>query len=139
MYCLELAFQAHFFLQLLPSASLFLLCTFSFLSCPRLKLPGMPQSHRRENLKENRGPLWEWYERHRFAPYPTKQQKRMLCGVTGLNMAQVNDFFSNQRRREKKRVRDMGLNQSFAMKKGAVTTGPPATIEESCGRLVSDE
>lgn len=46
--------------------------------------------------------LVSWFDAHNDTaqgPYPKESQKRLLCYETGLNLRQINDWFSNRRRR----------------------------------------
>ena len=43
--------------------------------------------------------LRAWLIQHLTRPYPTKDEKKQLCQETGLSIHQVNNWFSNARRR----------------------------------------
>ncbi len=49
---------------------------------------------------EQRGPLEKWLEEHCNNPYPTEEEKLELVKITGLNLVQINNWFSNKRRRD---------------------------------------
>ncbi|KAL7747514.1 hypothetical protein RI367_007106 [Sorochytrium milnesiophthora] len=48
--------------------------------------------------------LREWIEQHMDDPYPTEEQKRILCSLTDLNKGQLDHWFINARRRLVKRA-----------------------------------
>ncbi|CBY02460.1 hypothetical protein LEMA_P012470.1 [Plenodomus lingam JN3] len=55
---------------------------------------------RRGNLpKEATNILKEWFAANRASPYPTEEQKLMLCNRTTLSINQVSNWFINARRR----------------------------------------
>ncbi|EIN06073.1 hypothetical protein PUNSTDRAFT_106257 [Punctularia strigosozonata HHB-11173 SS5] len=39
--------------------------------------------------------LKEWFHRHSDHPYPTEEEKNVLCAATGLSMSQVNNWMIN--------------------------------------------
>lgn len=43
--------------------------------------------------------LKQWFEEHMAHPYPTEEEKQMLCRRTGLAMTQISNWFINSRRR----------------------------------------
>lgn len=43
--------------------------------------------------------LKQWFEEHIAHPYPTEEEKQMLCRRTGLAMTQISNWFINSRRR----------------------------------------
>ena len=45
--------------------------------------------------------LENWFQTHRYHPYPDRIEKDKLVYNTGLSPSQVNDWFANKRRREK--------------------------------------
>lgn len=49
--------------------------------------------------------LREWIYTHHLQPYPTNFEKQSLLEDTGLTMTQLNDWFSNARRRILKKGR----------------------------------
>jgi hypothetical protein len=49
--------------------------------------------------KETKDVLIKWIYDHKTYPYPTREDKNLLCQQTGLVMSQLNDWFINNRRR----------------------------------------
>ncbi|KAL5464092.1 hypothetical protein EMCRGX_G033055 [Ephydatia muelleri] len=47
-------------------------------------------------------PLVKWFEEHKLHPYPTRNEKILLCQNTQLTFTQVSTWFANARRRMKK-------------------------------------
>jgi hypothetical protein len=65
---------------------------------------------RNENMKTTRSftsrqrdVLKKWFDEHYHCPRPTPKEKTVLCRQTSLTLRQLNDWFSNQRRRHWKR------------------------------------
>ncbi|MCJ1276523.1 hypothetical protein MMC21_004329 [Puttea exsequens] len=55
---------------------------------------------RRGNLpRDTTDILKTWFSEHLGHPYPTEEEKQMLCGRTGLAMTQISNWFINARRR----------------------------------------
>jgi hypothetical protein len=50
--------------------------------------------------------LLEWYKVNFEHPYPTKEQKEELAGLTGLTRTQIDTWFVNTRRRDPKRMKN---------------------------------
>ena len=60
--------------------------------------------------------LRKWLFEHWFQPYPTEHEKRLLCIQTSLSLAQVNNWFTNARRRilpKRKMVQEEKAKRSF--------------------------
>ncbi|KAI7905950.1 uncharacterized protein BX663DRAFT_498239 [Cokeromyces recurvatus] len=53
----------------------------------------------RQNLKGSRMILKNWFIRHWYNPFPTKKEKELLLGQTGLDFMQIKNWFSNTRKR----------------------------------------
>lgn len=43
--------------------------------------------------------LMDWLDSHRENPYPSVEEKKILCSQTGLSLNQLNNWFINARRR----------------------------------------
>ncbi|KAF2453957.1 hypothetical protein BDY21DRAFT_115776 [Lineolata rhizophorae] len=81
-----------------------------------------PSSRRRRgNLpKEATDILKQWFREHESNPYPTEEEKNRLVNITGLQAAQVSNWFINARRRmpqqnsrsDLKRRRSRSLSES---------------------------
>lgn len=56
--------------------------------------------------KEASDILLTWLQRNKHHPYPTDQEKTTLRKETGLTMVQINNWFTNARRRVLKRWKD---------------------------------
>ena len=53
-------------------------------------MPSQVPKKRRGNLpRDITDMLKQWFEEHLAHPYPTEEEKQMLCGRTGLAMTQV--------------------------------------------------
>ncbi|EPZ31455.1 hypothetical protein O9G_002924 [Rozella allomycis CSF55] len=44
--------------------------------------------------------LWEWIDKHADYPFPTAEEKKLLCKKTGLTLVQLNNWMINARRRK---------------------------------------
>ncbi|KAH7103298.1 homeobox KN domain-containing protein [Auriculariales sp. MPI-PUGE-AT-0066] len=61
---------------------------------------GSAQPRRRGKLpKATTEYLKDWLHKHADHPYPTEDEKKRLCAVTGLSMSQVSNWMINARRR----------------------------------------
>ncbi|PWN41916.1 hypothetical protein IE81DRAFT_153562 [Ceraceosorus guamensis] len=62
---------------------------------------GMPSTYRKRGKlpKAVTDLLKTWLLDHATHPYPTDDEKRRLCSITGLAMSQVSNWFINARRR----------------------------------------
>jgi len=70
--------------------------------------PSQVQRTHRGLPKEATDLLKGWLLEHVYKPYPTEDEKLKLIAQTGLTMTQLNNFFTNARRRYLKRI----LNKS---------------------------
>lgn len=52
---------------------------------------------------EKRRILQKWYEQNKLNPYPSLPQKKKLADEAGLTIEQVNTWFTNTRRKYKKK------------------------------------
>lgn len=62
------------------------------------------QNNKRTRVKitrEQKIILDSWLRSHHFFPYPTQDEKKWLSQRTGLNIANINTWFTNKRRRER--------------------------------------
>jgi hypothetical protein len=56
--------------------------------------------HKRPKLPDfATGVLKKWIREHRNTPYPTEEEKAKMATTTGLSLFQINNWFSNARRR----------------------------------------
>ena len=69
-------------------------------------LRNIKKPKRKRNRKLQGTPkLRKWLFAHVDTPYPTEKEKKELCQVTGLTIVQVNNWFSNARKRVLKRYK----------------------------------
>ncbi|KAL6716844.1 homeodomain superfamily [Lecanora helva] len=72
---------------------------------------GQAPRRRRGNLpRDTTDLLKQWFADHLGHPYPTEDEKQMLCRQTGLQMTQISNWFINARRR---RIPEL-MNQATA-------------------------
>ena len=65
-------------------------------SVPNSALVDRPQQRKRGKLpKETTDFLKAWLHRHSDHPYPSEEEKKQLCHVTGLSMSQVSNWMIN--------------------------------------------
>jgi hypothetical protein len=70
---------------------------------------GPKPKKRRGHLPETAtNSLKKWLFDHEMHPYPTEEEKAVLCTATNLSMTQINNWFTNARRRILKK----GKNQT---------------------------
>jgi uncharacterized membrane protein len=58
-------------------------------------------------------PLIKWFEEHKEHPYPSRQEKMLLCQTTQLTFTQVSTWFANARRRMKKAAQEDEENEDI--------------------------
>jgi hypothetical protein len=79
------------------------------ISSPDLdKDPSRPKKSRKKFSDETVKRLKKWILEHRHRPYPSEEEKLLLCHETGLTTVQLNNWFTNARRRLLKRVEASG-------------------------------
>jgi hypothetical protein len=74
-------------------------------------LPRRSKRGRRQHSTFATNTLRYWLAANAHHPYPTPEEKRALCQITGLGMTQLNDWFVNARRRVLPRGRSSILPQ----------------------------
>jgi len=57
--------------------------------------------------------LKKWILQHWFHPYPSEEEKSYLCHQTGLSLTQLNNWFTNARRRLLKRTLESKADELF--------------------------
>lgn len=70
--------------------------------------------------------LKSWLLEHASHPYPTEDEKRRLCSMTGLSISQVSNWFINARRR----ILVPQGSGTFAMGAAAGTSGSNASGDQ---------
>ncbi|KAG9079724.1 hypothetical protein FRC06_007557 [Ceratobasidium sp. 370] len=66
---------------------------------PAASAPAMPARRRGKLPKHVTETLRTWLLSHADHPYPTEEEKKMLCNVTSLTLSQVSNWMINARRR----------------------------------------
>ncbi|KAF7422940.1 hypothetical protein PC9H_011104 [Pleurotus ostreatus] len=89
-----------------------------------------PTRKRGKLPKETTDYLKAWLHRHSDHPYPSEEEKKQLCGATGLSMSQVSNWMINARRRI--------LAPAHRASSGPTTTAPFPPIRASMSSLSSN-
>lgn len=84
---------------------------FKKVSAPKFKVEKTAGKRRTERSQSSKLPpaatkiLKEWIWAHAEKPYPTEDEKKLLVAKTGLTLVQINNWFSNARRRMLKKIK----------------------------------
>ncbi|KAL0481109.1 hypothetical protein AKO1_012898 [Acrasis kona] len=87
---------------------------------------------RKGYTKEVSDVLNGWYNSHIDSPYPSEEEKKIMCNQCGLTLLQLNNWFSNKRIREKKKksTRSRGTSESDNTPTGAIPMYSPNFAQE---------
>jgi hypothetical protein len=92
---------------------------------------GAEDGKKRPRDKRRRGKLPEhstnflkkWLYNHWFHPYPSEEEKTLLCQATNLHISQINNWFTNARRRILPKSKSSGPNNDLIAERVAPTVG----------------